>query len=498
MSDAVSTVEPAHLDLPDLAGERFGGIVIACSDEFFGPASRMLQPSAPVFRKGVFDEHGQWMDGWETRRRRGQRRYDGAFDWAVIRLGAPGIVRAVVLDTAHFVGNQMESAALDGAYLPGNPSPEQVLDADWTEILAPVPLGPSAEHSAVPQRFLTVTHVRVRAAPDGGLARLRLHGEAMPDPRELDGLSHDVAAARNGGVVTACSDMHFGRRANLIAPGDARTMGEGWETRRRRGPGDDWSIVRLAGESLVEQVTVDTRHFRGNAPHGCELHGSGDGVVWTSLLPEVLLQPDQEHVLRVPALAPVSWVRLTVHPDGGVARLRVLGRASDAGRVDRALRWLSALPEPALLPTLRALCGSSAWVSDVAKSRPWSSEDELLAAARAAWQARLPSDWLEALSAHPRIGERPSAGSQEEREQSAAETAAVATMEAIASGNVAYEEKFGFTYVVRASGRSAEEMLGLLTERLGNDHAAELEAAAAQQWEISELRIARLLHGNAL
>ncbi|RZS91680.1 allantoicase [Motilibacter rhizosphaerae] len=478
---------------PDLTGARFGGTVIAVSDEFFGPAERMLQPDRPVSRRGTYDEHGQWMDGWETRRRRGERRYDGAADWAVIRLGAPGVPTVVVVDTGWFSGNQMESAALDGTWLPGNPSPSEVLAAEWEELLPPQPLEPDALHALPVPVSRTVTHVRLRAAPDGGIARLRVHGPALPDPRLADGLTVDLAAAEWGGIVPSCSDMHFGRRANLVAPGEARSMGEGWETRRRRGPGADWVRLTLATECTLRQVILDTRHFKGNAPESAELSGRSSREEWVPLVPPTPLQPDQRHHLAVDSAEPVRELLLTVHPDGGVARLRTAAVPTAAGRREWAERWLDALPEAALRRELTAVCGSSRWVEDVLSRRPFL--DALPSVAEEVWNTLPDRDRLEALLAHPRIGEKPRAGSQERREQAGADGADTAVLAEIATGNAAYEERFGFTYVVRASGRTADEMLALLRQRLDNDPETELEVASAQQLEILLLRVRRLLEG---
>ena len=330
--------------------------------------------------------------------------------------------------------------------------------------------------------------------PDGGVARLRLHGRAVPDPADLDGLTIDLAAAQLGGEVVACSDMHFGRRTNLIAPGESRVMAEGWETRRRRGPGHDWATVRLAGEGVLQRVVVDTRLFRGNAPGACDLEtaDSSDGP-WTGLLTGVRLQPDQAHELALPESRTARWVRLSVHPDGGVARLRVLGRLTLDGRRELALSWLSMSPDHVIRTVLRGVCGSSAWVEAMLAAKPW--RDGILEAAALAWEQVGPDDWREALATHPRIGDRPPAGSQESREQSSAAAADASVLEAIAAGNRAYEEKFGMTYVVRASGRTAQELLEILQSRLANDPADELTAAAAAQAEITALRLTRLLDG---
>ncbi|MDX6228312.1 MAG: hypothetical protein QOI76_1702 [Frankiales bacterium] len=478
------------LDLPDLAAERFGGTVVACSDDFFGSARRLLHAAAPVSRKGTFDENGQWMDGWESSRRRDGREDD----WVVVRLGAAGVVRLAVIDTSFFDGNQPATAMLEGACLPGNPSPAEVLAAEWTSLLPDVDLLPDHVHVLPLEPAVRVTHVRLTIRPDGGVARLRLHGVALPDPADLDGLTLDLAAAQLGGEVVACSDMHFGRRTNLIAPGESRVMAEGWETRRRRGPGYDWALVRLAGEGSIRRVAVDTRLFRGNAPASCDLEtGSSADGPWQPLLTGVPLQPDQAHDLAVAEPRVARWVRLSVHPDGGVSRLRVIGNLTATGRRELALSWLLALPVGELRTVLLQACGSRAWVDAMLAARPW--PDGPLEAARDAWSALRPDDWREALAAHPRIGDRTPAGSQESREQSATAGADEAVLAGIAAGNLAYEEKFGLTYVVRASGRSAAELLAVLRSRLGNAPTDELAVAAEQQAEITALRLGRLLDG---
>ncbi len=484
-------------DFPDLACLRSGGTVVACSDEFFGPALRLLAPTAPIARKGEFDEHGQWMDGWETRR---SRPASGAVedDWVVVRLGAPAIVHAVVVDTTHFSGNQPESVTIDGAYLPGNPSPDEVLAAPWTTVVYVTPIGPDAEHVLSVDEQVLATHLRLVASPDGGIARFRVHGEVVHDPRDLDGLPFDLAAELSGGLVVECSDMHFGRRSNLIAPGQSRSMGEGWETRRRRGPGHDWAVIALSTEGTVARLIVDTRHFRGNAPASCDVETSTDGHAWHPLVTGWRLQPDQVHTRTVSDAPPASWLRLSVHPDGGVARLHAIGHPTPHGREAAARRWLDALPLPAVTEVLLSVCGSRSWAGRMAAARPFSElGDRAEAVALDIWRDVTDADRVEALAAHPRIGDRPTLGTQESREQAGAALAAPDVAVRLRQGNATYEERFGFTYVVRASGRSAEEMLSLLEQRLANDPASELVAAAAQQAEILVLRLRALLSGPA-
>ena len=315
------------LDLPDLASERLGASVIAANDEFFGPKENLIKSAPPVWHEGEYTGRGKWMDGWETRRRRPGG--DDGHDWCLVRLGAPGIIRGLDIDTAYFKGNYPESCAVDVSDVPDD-------DHAWREILARTRLEGDAhnlfEISGAPQ----ATHLRLRIFPDGGVARLRAYGEVRPDWVRLARRGDvDLAAVEHGGLVVSCSDMFFGSRHNLIMRGDARNMGDGWETKRRRGPGHDWTIVRLGTAGTIRRVDVDTRHFRGNAPGACSLDAcsSRDDEAlnqWRDLLLRTRLLPDTRHEFEdeLRAVGVVSHVRLNIYPDGGVARLRVFGRVS--------------------------------------------------------------------------------------------------------------------------------------------------------------------------
>ena len=300
-------------DLVDLASERFGAAVIAANDEFFAPKDNLIKQAPAQWIEGRYTDRGKWMDGWETRRRRDE----GTHDWCVIRLGARGIIRGVDVETTYFKGNYPESCAID------------VGDGtEFREVLAQRPLtGDSHNLFAIPDAP-PATHVRLRIFPDGGVARLRVHGEVAADWDRLKRRSEvDLAAAEHGGLVVACSDMFFGSRHNLIMPGDATHMGDGWETKRRRGPGHDWTIVRLAASGTIHRIEVDTRHFKGNAPGACSLDGSRDGNDWRELLPRTPLSPHARHTFdkAVCALGAITHVRFNIFPDGGVSRLRIFG-----------------------------------------------------------------------------------------------------------------------------------------------------------------------------
>ena len=327
------------LALPDLAVRSFGGAVVWANDELFAGRENLVTPGAAVFTPRTFGAKGQVYDGWETRRRRDLAAGDA--DQAIVRLGAPGVVWAVVVDTSHFTGNFPTEASVDGVALDGAPSVDALRAADWTLLVERSALkGDTANVFPVgsPRRW---THVRLNIFPDGGVARLRVHGEVVADPRVVEALGTvDLAALELGGRVTGCSNLFYGSPDRLIAPGQARSMGEGWETARRRDDGNDWVEVRLAARGRVRVVELDTTWFLGNAPGAAALSAhDGDGQ-WSPLLARTVLQPDTRHrfVLAERAAA-VTHVRLDVYPDGGMARLRLWGTPTKDGLATLQTRW---------------------------------------------------------------------------------------------------------------------------------------------------------------
>jgi allantoicase len=325
------TKSPTFTDLPDLAAERLGGLVIAANDDFFAPKENLVKASRPEWREDEYTDRGKWMDGWETRRRR-----TPGNDWAIVRLGLPGIVHGVVIDTSFFTGNYPEQASIDAAAVDGSPSVDQMIsdDIQWQPLLKQSALkGDSTNAFAVKSNGRRVTHLRLNIFPDGGVARLRVHGEVVPDEEVFKpGREVDLAALKNGGFVVSCSDMHYGNRQNLILPGRSTHMGDGWETKRRRGPGHDWAILRLARRGLIKRVELDTDHFKGNAPGKCMLEYTDAGASfdartarWNVLVPETPLEAHQQHRWNNLSAKPATHVRLNIYPDGGVARLRLFG-----------------------------------------------------------------------------------------------------------------------------------------------------------------------------
>ncbi|MEW2444483.1 allantoicase [Micromonospora marina] len=322
-------------DLPDLASRAFGGGVVAANDEFFAPADNLVEPHPPTFQPRTFAAKGQVYDGWETRRRR-----DRGADHAVVRLGLPGVARLLVVDTSFFTGNYPPLAAVDGCALGGHPGPAELARASWVPLLGRSPLAGDSLNTFPVEVPYHLTHVRLTIFPDGGVARLRVHGDVVPDPALLPEVL-DLAAAEHGGRVTACSDRFYGTPQNLLAPGPARFMGEGWETARRRDDGNDWVLVRLGLPGTVRYLDLDTSHFKGNAPGSAAVHGvdarhgdPDDPDAWFPLLAETPLRPDTRHRFPVTGARTATHVRLDIFPDGGMARLRVIGRVDPDGLND--------------------------------------------------------------------------------------------------------------------------------------------------------------------
>jgi allantoicase len=319
----------------DLANAKLGGSVLSTNDEFFAAKENLVRAEPPIWIDGKYTERGKWMDGWETRRRR-----TPGYDWCIVRLGLPGIPRGVVVDTSFFTGNYPESCSIEACALPGVPNHAELEAAPWREILSRSQLeGNTNGNTFAVVGNERITHVRLNIYPDGGVARLRVHGDVAPDwPRLLArGGQLDLAAVEHGGRVIAASDMHYGHRHNLIMPGRGVSMADGWETKRRRGPGNDWVVVRLGRPGTLERIELDTIHFKGNAPGSCTIEAcsspdKSESVPesgWVEVMGNTPLQPDTLHVFEdeIKTKDTFTHVRLNVFPDGGVSRLRLFGRA---------------------------------------------------------------------------------------------------------------------------------------------------------------------------
>jgi len=315
----------------NLAEPGLGAEVLCASDEFFAARHRLIEATAPLFRPDEYDEHGKWMDGWESRRRR-----DGGHDWCLIRL-CPGTIRGFDIDTSFFTGNFPPEISIDGCRLhDGDPDPLD--DGLWQALVERTALRGDSHLFVEVDDEGVCTHLRVNIFPDGGLARLRVYGVVHRDWSDHDPSEEvDLAAMRNGGRALACNDMHYGHMCNLIRPNKAANMGDGWETRRRRQPGNDWVILRLGHPGRIHRVQIDTQWFKGNYPAECAIQGAlltdvdeeqiaADLEAWQEILPRSRLGPDCEHQFEeLRDIGTVSHVRLDIHPDGGISRLRLFG-----------------------------------------------------------------------------------------------------------------------------------------------------------------------------
>jgi allantoicase len=313
---------------------RLGTRVVYANDEFFGAKERLIDAPDPVFIDDKFDDNGKWMDGWESRRKRGP-----GHDHCIIRLGIPGVVRGFDIDTSHFTGNFPPAASID-ACISDDDIPE---DAKWQALTGEVPLsGNSHEYVAVDNES-AFTHIRLNILPDGGVARLRIFGEVEPDFSKFNVSERiDLFALENGGRAILCNDEHFGSMHNLNIAERGINMGDGWETARRRVPGNDWVILSLGHLGKVEEVEVDTAYFKGNYPDRVLLQAANaPGVAigdleglsrdWPVLLPEQKLSADKRHLFAdaIQDIGAVTHLRMSIFPDGGVSRLRVNGALAD-------------------------------------------------------------------------------------------------------------------------------------------------------------------------
>jgi allantoicase len=339
MSEAPTTPKTAVPDFArnavNLASAGLGAKALFATDDFFADVGRMLADGPAAFFPDKYDDHGKWMDGWESRRKR-----TAGNDYAVVRLAAPGVIRGFDVDTSFFTGNYPPACRVEACVVKGDPGD----GAAWTEILPLTPLGSSAHHYLRSNSESVWTHIRLHIYPDGGVARLRVYGEPQIDEIALGDKSLDLASGLNGGRVIAYSDAHYGAFHRLLAPGRGHDMGDGWETRRRRVPGNDWIIVALGARGMLEAVEIDTAHYKGNYPDsfsilatdlGRGLEDLDDAVVassmfWPELIGPQKLNPDAIHKFaKVNALGPVTHIRLNIFPDGGISRLRLFGKLAE-------------------------------------------------------------------------------------------------------------------------------------------------------------------------
>ena len=327
----------------DLASRALGGSVVAASDESFGVKEHLIDVGEPAFVPGTYDMRGEVVDGWETRRH-------GDVDWAIVRLGVGGRLRAIDVDTRFFAGNHPTGCRVDACVVDVVADPTAA-GVDWTTIVAPVALKPDSRNIFPVDDRRRYTHVRLQLESDGGVARLRAYGEVIPDPALWAGVTVEVSGVEQGGRVEWSSDSFYSDACALISPDRPHTMGDGWETRRRRDIGPeshDSVMISFAVPAHLQRVEIDTSRFVFNASpevavlgsraRPCGEHGWALVSFDVEVLARTRIAPDARQVFVVDA-TDITALRVQAYPDGGIARVRAFGRPTARGIALLQSRW---------------------------------------------------------------------------------------------------------------------------------------------------------------
>lgn len=469
----------------DLASEVLRGFVLGASNDPFGKRGNLLKSNSASDRE----------DGWLTSRKR-----SGDFDWAVVRLGVPGTVEEVIVDTSHFSGDYPAEVKIEGCVAAHNSRLEEL--SDWVTLVPCSGLKGNRENCFESHSKGRYTHLRMSIFPDGGIARLRVLGQPVPNwmaPGHPAGGQMDLAATINGGHVHSASNSHFGDRLNLIMPG----LSGCWMTGRRREPGHDWAIVRLVGPGRIESLILDTAQLLEDCPQQASVEASAvqdpGPDDWFTLLPPQNMIPNTEHQFRseLEENSDLVWLRLNLLPDGGMTRLRALGTLNESGLEEARLLYLNASQDQVLGSIFKQVCHSDRFVQEMVRSKPFFSLNDLLKKGAGAWSKCTETDWKQALDGHPRIGEKAKGSDLSARwskgEQSNAAAPQATVVEQLKSEQEAYFQKFGFIFLICASGKSSEEILKSVQTRLNNSAQEELQIVAEEQAKIIHLRLEKLL-----
>ena len=329
------TIDSAIKGLVNLASPKMGTKILAFSDDFFGEVTRMLNDKDPIFIEDKYDNHGKWMDGWESKRRR-----DGGNDWAIIKLGSAGIISKIEIDTSYFTGNFPPFFSLEGIYSETEPDK----DSNWTTLIDKTSLIGDCKNNFELNLKETLNFIRLQIFPDGGVARIRLFGEVKYNWKQFNSNEIvELSSLKLGGSILAYNNAHYGDVSALLSDGRGKTMGDGWETRRRREPGNDWIIIKLAQKGNIEKIEIDTAHFKGNYPDRASIQATSidknittkdliqNSENWNIILNETKLSADNIHKYKINSNSKneATHIRLNIYPDGGVSRLRIFGTKLD-------------------------------------------------------------------------------------------------------------------------------------------------------------------------
>jgi allantoicase len=316
--------------LVDLAQPRLGTKIVFKTDDFFAPANRIISSTDPVFKEGVFDKHGKWMDGWESRRKRSK-----GHDYIILKLGKPGTIKKVDVDTSHFNGNQPEMVSIEGA----NSNSKKIKQLKWQILLSKKKTKANSHHYFTVNIKKVFTHIKFNIFPDGGVARLKLYG-SIAKSNKLKNKKTNLSSLLNGASVIACNNEHFGKAENILAPGKAKNMGDGWETRRRRSKGYDWLILNTLSGKEINKIEISTHHFKGNFPSHCSLQAIylpisknfkqivKSSTKWKYLLKNAKLSANKVHFFKNNLMKKdkINFIKINIFPDGGISRFRIYGK----------------------------------------------------------------------------------------------------------------------------------------------------------------------------
>ena len=321
MSDKIPT-------LVNLISPKIGSHGVYANDEFFAPLERMLSETDPIFIPDKYDNHGKWMDGWETRRRR-----TPGLDWCLIKLGCPGIIKKIEINTKFFTGNYPPYAEIEGFYSEEQPDEN---DENWKTILNKKSIQGDAVNNFNAENESIFNWVKLKIFPDGGVARLRLWGDVFVDWDKISKKQIlELSALNNGGKIISYNNAHYGDVSAILSYGRGKNMGDGWETRRRREPGNDWLIIQLGKMGFLTKAEVDTAFFKGNYPESCSIQAINTDDIskvkdedWLTIIPKSILNADKVHKFSISTKfhsTEFSHIKLNIFPDGGVSRLRIFG-----------------------------------------------------------------------------------------------------------------------------------------------------------------------------
>ena len=315
----------------NLAERKFGSKIIYKTDEFFGAANRILSSTKPVFKEGIYDKHGKWMDGWETRRKRKK-----GHDFLIIKLGRPGKIFNVDIDTSYFSGNQPSLASLEACLSKKNPTKKTT----WKIILNKKKLGPDRNHNFKINNHSTFNFIKLNIFPDGGVARIRLNGIVDLEKINLSGKNVNLSSILNGSTIVGCNNEHFGKAENVLSPGTGVNMGDGWETRRSRGKNFDWIIIKFGKPGIIDRLEIDTHHFKGNYPESLTVQSAfiadktnsnkllANSKNWKTFLEKTKLKPHKKHLFKskINKKNKINCLKINIFPDGGISRIRAFGK----------------------------------------------------------------------------------------------------------------------------------------------------------------------------